>query len=157
MLEFLIITLYWIYIYSNIDRWAYVMLKLLILTIYWVFQHWQVSLCYAETFNPLILMSVCLNVSDVCIYYGAIDVYIAGAIDVYISSVNDVCLSGAIDVCVLDIIDISVSGAIDVALGSGATGVFTNSKQSWELLHKVHNSCWTLCVSDLTFKPLRQL
>ena len=32
---------------------------------------------------------------------------------------------------------LSVTGAIDVALGSGATGVFTNSTQMWELLQRV--------------------
>ena len=31
-----------------------------------------------------------------------------------------------------------IVGAIDVALGSGATGVFTNSEQLWPLLQKVN-------------------
>ena len=41
-----------------------------------------------------------------------------------------------------NIADLSVLGAIDVALGSGATGVFTNSTEMWDLLQKVSRIRW---------------
>ena len=46
---------------------------------------------------------------------------------------------------------VSKIGAIGVALGSGASGVYTNSSYLWENMHKVSGSNWfkNNCTLDL--------